>query len=147
MSQAKILLLKLNPNLFVFSPFGLSMVCAHGLFEENCPHCMNAARVKPAIRLVEPKPTELPIDLDAKLELDSDKKLHSPGLYSPKNSTDPLAMRLERNFNPMTAHFNQAPNMLQQRLNKIQSRWGQPGDISAVMPLNKIEDGKKKYLK
>lgn len=123
------------------------MVCAHGLFEENCPHCISAARVKPAIRLLEPKPTELPVDLDAKLELDSDKKLQSPGLFSPKNTTDPLAMRLERNFNPMAAHFNQAPNLLQQRLTNIQSQWGEPGDISAVMPSYKMEDGKKKFPK
>ena len=39
------------------------------------------------------------------------------------------------------------PGLLQQRLNTIQNRWGQPADLAAVSTTINLEDAKKKYLK
>ncbi len=38
------------------------MLCLHGLPEESCPHCAAQMRIRPPIRLVQPMPTELPLD-------------------------------------------------------------------------------------
>jgi predicted outer membrane protein len=95
------------------------MLCAHGLMENECPHCRMMVGMKPKIQLVKVGPKELPIPMRVKDDLQKAKDLQYDDLYSNNMLSRHMPQRLTRNFNLSQSLSNSSPSLFQERIAKI----------------------------
>jgi len=118
------------------------MICAHGLSEETCPHCAMQMRIRPSQRLVELMPTELPMDLPPSTQMKKDLPV-TADLIQPVQGSKIVPLGVSRTFNIREKFFAPQNSLLDQRLQAIETRYGD----KTIPSDEKLFDLKKKFLK
>jgi hypothetical protein len=118
------------------------MPCIHGQFlDDACPICLQEKRIKPAVLLREPTPTELPIKLPPE-SFTEEKNIKQSEFITRNQPFTSMPQMPVRSFNLRDRFFAPEDSLLNQRLKALE----QNEKFNAINSDVPLVDLKKKFL-